>query len=115
VLSYIDSALKKAALEVQEYVYLVAATFRGVVSPPVVRIVPAALTLNDWPRRVSMVFIWPVFFGRTLFEKWRPVSTWYRRMSVSTPWGTVQMLPAVRGPNGDARKAASVGAKTVSC
>jgi phospholipid/cholesterol/gamma-HCH transport system permease protein len=37
VLSYIDSALKKAALEVQEYVYLVAATFRGVVSPPVYR------------------------------------------------------------------------------
>ena len=37
MLSYIDSALKKAALEVQEYVYLVAATFRGVVSPPVYR------------------------------------------------------------------------------
>jgi len=37
VLSFIDSALKKAALEVQEYVYLVAATFRGVVSPPVYR------------------------------------------------------------------------------
>jgi phospholipid/cholesterol/gamma-HCH transport system permease protein len=37
VLSFIDSALKKAALEVQEYVYLVAATFRGVVTPPVYR------------------------------------------------------------------------------
>ena len=37
MLSFIDSALKKAALEVQEYVYLVAATFRGVVSPPVYR------------------------------------------------------------------------------
>src|SRR6188768_2984399 len=36
-------------------------------------------------------------------------------MSVSTPCGTVQMLPAVSGPNGDARNAASVGAKTVSC
>jgi phospholipid/cholesterol/gamma-HCH transport system permease protein len=37
VLSFIDSALKKAALEVQEYVYLVAATFRGIVTPPVYR------------------------------------------------------------------------------
>src|SRR6187397_905316 len=91
------------------------ATMRGVVTPLVVVIAPLELTLNDWPRRVSMVFVWPALFGRTLFEKWRPVSTWYRRMSVSTPWGTVQMLPAVRGPKGDARKAASVGAKTVSC
>ncbi len=35
--SFIDNALKKAALEVQEYVYLVAATFRGVFTPPVYR------------------------------------------------------------------------------
>src|SRR5215204_3898593 len=36
-------------------------------------------------------------------------------MSVSTPCGTVQTLAAVSGPNGDARNAASVGAKTVNC
>src|SRR6476659_870294 len=69
-----------------------AATIVGVVSPPVVLIAPSALTLNDWPRSVSMILLWPAFLGSTL-----------------------QTLAAVRGPNGDARKAASVGAKTVSC
>src|ERR1044072_3548716 len=92
-----------------------AATIRGVVSPLVVVIAPLDRTLNDCPRRVSIVLLCPAFLGRTLFEKWRPVSTWYSRMSVSTPCGTVQMLAAVRGPNGEARNAASVGAKTVSC
>ncbi len=52
-----------------------AATMCGVVMPPIVVIAPPASTLNDWPRSVSIVFIWPAFFGSTLFEKWRPVST----------------------------------------
>jgi phospholipid/cholesterol/gamma-HCH transport system permease protein len=37
VLSFIEKGLKKAALEVQEYVYLVGATFRGAFTPPFYR------------------------------------------------------------------------------
>jgi phospholipid/cholesterol/gamma-HCH transport system permease protein len=37
VLSFIEGWLKKAALEVQEYVHLVAATFRGTFTPPLYR------------------------------------------------------------------------------
>ena len=55
---------------------MLAATMCGVVIPPVVVIARLELTLNDCPRRVSIVFAWPAFFGTTLFEKWRPPSTW---------------------------------------
>ncbi len=37
MLSYIENWMKKAALEVQEYMFLVAATFRGIVTPPIYR------------------------------------------------------------------------------
>jgi len=37
VLPFIEGPLKKAALEVQEYVYLVAATFRAIATPPLYR------------------------------------------------------------------------------
>src|SRR4029078_11280957 len=46
-----------------------AATIVGVVRPPVVLIAPLELTLNDWPRSVSIVLLWPAFRGSTLFEK----------------------------------------------
>ena len=37
MLPFIEGPLKKAALEVQEYVYLVAATFRAIATPPLYR------------------------------------------------------------------------------
>jgi phospholipid/cholesterol/gamma-HCH transport system permease protein len=37
VLAYLENWMKKAALEVQEYVFLVGATFRGLVTPPIYR------------------------------------------------------------------------------